>query len=58
MKKRDTKVALVGCGPASMSCASFLARLGYDNIHLQWDFCRHGGDGSELYMRSCSMGEG
>ncbi|RVE62031.1 hypothetical protein OJAV_G00173250 [Oryzias javanicus] len=27
-------VALIGCGPASISCASFLARLGYDNITI------------------------
>ncbi|KAL9650509.1 hypothetical protein ABK040_004728 [Willaertia magna] len=27
-----TKIALVGCGPASISCASFLARLGYSDI--------------------------
>lgn len=27
-----TKIALIGCGPASISCASFLARLGYDNL--------------------------
>ncbi|XP_030624218.1 dihydropyrimidine dehydrogenase [NADP(+)] isoform X2 [Chanos chanos] len=27
-----SKIALIGCGPASISCASFLARLGYDNI--------------------------
>ena len=33
-KGKDTKIALVGCGPASMSCASFLARLGYDNVHV------------------------
>ena len=26
------KIALIGCGPASISCASYLARLGYDNI--------------------------
>lgn len=26
------KVALVGCGPASISCATFLARLGYSDI--------------------------
>ncbi|XP_059168916.1 dihydropyrimidine dehydrogenase [NADP(+)]-like [Physella acuta] len=26
------KVALVGCGPASISCASYLARLGYTDI--------------------------
>lgn len=24
-----TKIALIGCGPASISCASFLGRLGY-----------------------------
>ncbi|XP_051990103.1 dihydropyrimidine dehydrogenase [NADP(+)] isoform X2 [Xyrauchen texanus] len=29
-----TKIALIGCGPASISCASFLARLGYDNITI------------------------
>ncbi|XP_076371123.1 dihydropyrimidine dehydrogenase su(r) [Tachypleus tridentatus] len=26
------QVALVGCGPASISCATFLARLGYSNL--------------------------
>ncbi|XP_078264409.1 dihydropyrimidine dehydrogenase [NADP(+)]-like isoform X2 [Rhinoraja longicauda] len=26
------KIALIGCGPASISCASFLARLGYSDI--------------------------
>uniref|UniRef100_A0A673MLS6 Dihydropyrimidine dehydrogenase [NADP(+)] n=1 Tax=Sinocyclocheilus rhinocerous TaxID=307959 RepID=A0A673MLS6_9TELE len=29
-----TKIALIGCGPASISCASFLARLGYDDITI------------------------
>ncbi|XP_029380247.1 dihydropyrimidine dehydrogenase [NADP(+)] isoform X2 [Echeneis naucrates] len=29
-----TPIALIGCGPASISCASFLARLGYDNITI------------------------
>lgn len=28
------KIALVGCGPASISCATFLARLGYSNITI------------------------
>ena len=28
------KIALLGCGPASMSCATFLARLGYSNITI------------------------
>jgi dihydropyrimidine dehydrogenase (NADP+) len=30
----DTKIAMIGCGPASLSCATFLARLGYDNITI------------------------
>lgn len=28
------KIALIGCGPASISCASFLARLGYTDITI------------------------
>ncbi|XP_060065318.1 dihydropyrimidine dehydrogenase [NADP(+)]-like [Ylistrum balloti] len=28
----QAKVALIGCGPASISCATFLARLGYSNL--------------------------
>lgn len=28
------KIALVGCGPASLSCGTFLARLGYTNIDV------------------------
>lgn len=28
------KIALVGCGPASISCATFLARMGYSNITI------------------------
>lgn len=27
-------IALLGCGPASISCATFLARLGYQNITI------------------------
>lgn len=27
-------LALIGCGPASISCASFLGRLGYDKITI------------------------
>ncbi|CAL4059259.1 unnamed protein product, partial [Meganyctiphanes norvegica] len=30
----DAKIALVGCGPASISCATFLARLGYRTIDV------------------------
>jgi len=29
-----SRIALIGCGPASISCASFLARLGYDDITI------------------------
>lgn len=28
----DTKIALIGGGPASLSCATFLGRLGYSDI--------------------------
>eukprot|EP00163_Fabomonas_tropica_P009643 TRINITY_DN1946_c0_g1_i2.p1 TRINITY_DN1946_c0_g1~~TRINITY_DN1946_c0_g1_i2.p1 ORF type:complete len:890 (+),score=358.61 TRINITY_DN1946_c0_g1_i2:774-3443(+) len=27
-----SKIAIVGCGPAGISCATFLARLGYSNV--------------------------
>ena len=30
----QAKIALVGCGPASISCATFLARLGYTNVTI------------------------
>ena len=30
----SAKVALFGCGPASISCASFLARLGYSDLTI------------------------
>ncbi|XP_043287629.1 dihydropyrimidine dehydrogenase [NADP(+)] [Venturia canescens] len=30
----NTKIVLIGCGPASLSCATFLARLGYDNVTI------------------------
>lgn len=33
-KSYKCKVGLVGCGPASISCATFLARLGYANITI------------------------
>ena len=28
------KIALIGCGPASISCATFLARLGYTDVTI------------------------
>lgn len=28
------KIALFGCGPASISCATYLARLGYTNLTI------------------------
>lgn len=27
-------IALLGCGPASISCATFLARLGYTDVTI------------------------
>lgn len=33
-KKPDSKIALLGAGPASLSCATFLGRLGYDDITI------------------------
>ena len=32
--KYSSQVALIGCGPASMSCATFLARLGYKDLTI------------------------
>ncbi|KPM10441.1 dihydropyrimidine dehydrogenase [NADP(+)]-like protein [Sarcoptes scabiei] len=29
-----SKIALIGCGPASISCATFLARLGYTDLTI------------------------
>lgn len=28
------KIALIGCGPASLSCATFLARMGYKDVTI------------------------
>ena len=33
-KVSETKVALIGAGSASLACASFLGRLGYNNVHI------------------------
>jgi len=30
----NAKIALLGCGPASISCATFLGRLGYKNLTI------------------------
>jgi dihydropyrimidine dehydrogenase (NADP+) len=27
-------IAIIGAGPASISCATFLGRMGYDNVHI------------------------
>ncbi|CAG9804575.1 unnamed protein product [Chironomus riparius] len=45
-QKADAKIALIGGGPASLSCATFLARLGYKDltIYEKRDYC--GGLGS------------
>jgi len=29
-----TPIAIIGAGPAGLSCATFLARLGYENVHV------------------------
>ncbi|KAL7065158.1 hypothetical protein AAHC03_04392 [Spirometra sp. Aus1] len=39
----DQKIALVGCGPASISCANYLARLGYRNVHIFEKSTKEGG---------------
>ena len=33
-EKYSSKIALLGCGPASISCATFLARLGYRDLTI------------------------
>ena len=33
-KVANTKIALIGAGSASLACASFLGRLGYNNVHI------------------------
>ena len=30
--RADAQIAIVGCGPSAVSAATFLARLGYNNI--------------------------
>ncbi|XP_033127315.1 dihydropyrimidine dehydrogenase [NADP(+)]-like [Anneissia japonica] len=30
----QSKIALIGCGPASVSCATFLARMGYSDLTI------------------------
>lgn len=33
-KNPNAGIVLLGAGPASLSCATFLGRLGYDNITI------------------------
>ncbi|CAF3272577.1 unnamed protein product [Rotaria socialis] len=33
-EKYSSKIALIGCGPASISCATFLGRLGYSDLTI------------------------
>ncbi|VDL69277.1 unnamed protein product [Nippostrongylus brasiliensis] len=33
-ESHKSPIALIGCGPASLSCASFLARLGYTDVTI------------------------
>lgn len=30
----DEKIALIGGGPSSLTCATYLARMGYKNVHI------------------------
>eukprot|EP01113_Clastostelium_recurvatum_P006868 TRINITY_DN1314_c0_g1_i2.p1 TRINITY_DN1314_c0_g1~~TRINITY_DN1314_c0_g1_i2.p1 ORF type:complete len:1053 (-),score=261.29 TRINITY_DN1314_c0_g1_i2:46-3162(-) len=41
------RIALVGCGPASISCATFLARMGYTDVTIFEKFDFHGGLSSQ-----------
>jgi NAD(P)-binding Rossmann-like domain len=34
LKDNNVKIALIGGGPASLSCATFLGRLGYKNLTI------------------------
>lgn len=34
LKNRSKKIVLLGAGPASLSCATFLGRLGYNDITI------------------------
>ena len=42
-KVAATKIALIGAGSASLSCAAFLGRLGYNNVHIYEKFDYSGG---------------
>lgn len=45
----NSKIALIGCGPASLSCATFLARLGYTDITIfEKDDCLGGLSSTEI----------
>ena len=35
-------IAIIGAGPASISCATFLGRMGYDNVHI-FEKAQYGG---------------
>ena len=45
-------MALIGCGPASISCATFLARLGYQDLTIFEKYDYIGGLRYHLYI-SC-----
>jgi dihydropyrimidine dehydrogenase (NADP+) len=32
--QQNAKIAIVGCGPSAVSCATFLARIGYSDITM------------------------
>lgn len=54
-----SKIALIGCGPASISCATFLARFGYSDITIFEKEKYVGGlrwvKNSEVRFRICSL---
>eukprot|EP00055_Hartaetosiga_balthica_P016130 m.100279 g.100279 ORF g.100279 m.100279 type:complete len:997 (-) comp9043_c3_seq1:97-3087(-) len=44
--KRSNKIAVIGAGPSSISCATFLARMGYTNVVIFERYKYGGGLGS------------
>ena len=53
----QAKVALMGCGPASISCATFLARLGYQDLTIFEKFDYIGGlRYCTIVTKSCIVG--
>ena len=47
----SSKIALIGCGPASISCATFLARLGYSDLTIFEKSLSIGGLRFHIFLR-------